>query len=169
MKRLTLLCILFAGAAFAVEDTLVRNPFWPQGYEGLRYPITTEPRVKPKPKPKPTQAETVRKAVKDGRTQAAAAEKAAREREAARLAEEDRRWQVARSALAFGGIMSFKGPGGTRQTAVTINDRIYAPGDLVSANCGGMRFTWKVEDISSKGKIKLRRVKCGAPKTEPKP
>jgi len=174
VKRLTVFCILASAATWGAEGP--RNPFWPQDYEGIRHPITTEARVKPKPKQTATakaaakakaraaaqqKADQARKAPPDAD---AAAEAAAKAREAARRAEEDRRWQAARHTLRFGGTMGFNGA----RSAITINDRIYSPGDYISCNHGDLRFTWKIEALSNDGKITLRRIKYGTIKTEPR-
>jgi len=145
---------LFAAVALQ-SDELPRDPFWPQGYEGTRYPITLEPRVKPKPRAVAPTVARKNPTVASVRAQTDAEEKA---KAAARAAEEEKLWSLARKSLHFGGTMGFNSANGTN-AAIAINDRIYATGDFVSCNCGDLRFTWQIDAIAPDGKIKLRRVK----------
>jgi len=162
-------CLAAFGEAVAPSsDIPPRNPFWPQGYEGVYYPITCEPRVKPKPKPKAVpRAVKVEAERKTEQTLQKQADAAAQAREAARRAEENRLWQTARDSLSFGGTMGYY-VNGRQETAITINGRTYVPDDLVSSNCNGLRFTWRIKSVSSDGKISLQRVKFGTHKTEQK-
>jgi len=162
---------LAAAACAQTDEMPVRDPFWPQGYDGIYRYITCEPRVKAKPKTEPARAAARRKTEKTiSKTAAdddARAREAARKAEEARRAEEDRLWLAARNTLVFGGTMGYNA-NGRHQTAITINGRIYAPDDLVSCNFNGLRFTWKVESVTSGGKLRLKRIKFSKPKTEQK-
>jgi len=171
MKRIIVLstAAIALGAMGDVLPNLPRNPFWPQGYDGTRYPITTEPRIKPQTAPVDqlngigdkgaANGEGPRLSAIDAEALAKRqAEEAARQAaEAARQAE-DRVWGNARKALKFGATLNFS-IGESDRTTVIINKRSYAAGDYVSANVGEERFTWRVESITSDGKLRLKRIK----------
>ena len=159
----------------------VRNPFWPMGYEGERETIS--PNVRPKPKPKPAPAKAGAKApppvTAAERAAKAAAEKAAKEaaakaaaekaaKEAAARAEAERKkreitsahWDAAKKALVFGGRVKLREDDVLQNTSVVINGKVYADGDQISFTHDSRRFTWRVEGLSDKNKLKLVRVRA---------
>ena len=187
MRRLllgTILCACTAVVADNVASTNgVRNPFWPMGYEGVRETIS--PNVRPKPKPDPTKAkkktpppvtaaERARLAAEKAAAEKAAkeaAEKAAREKaekEAAARAEAERKkreitgahWDAARAALKFGGRVKLREDDVRQTSSIVINGNVYADGDLVSMTHDSRRFTWRVEGLSDKNKLKLVRLRA---------
>ena len=159
----------------------VRNPFWPMGYEGEREVISAEVRKPPKPKA-PATAKVARsrpavtaaeKAAKAAAEKAAkeAAEKAAKEKaakEAAARAEAERKkreitsahWDAAKKALVFGGRVKLREDDVLQNTSVVINGKVYADGDQISFTHDSRRFTWRVEGLSDKNKLKLVRVRA---------
>ena len=174
---------LCAGAASVAADGVstngVRNPFWPIGYEGVRETIS--PNVRPKPKPAPAKAEVkappprpvVSAAEKAAAEKAAkeAAEKAAKEKaekEAAARAEAERKkreitgahWDAARAALKFGGRVKLREGDEHANSSVVINGKVYADGDLISITHDSRRFTWRVEGLSEKSKLRLVRIRA---------
>ena len=187
MRRLllgTILCACTAAVADNVASTNgVRNPFWPMGYEGVRETIS--PNVRPKPKPDAAKAKTKtpppltvteRKKLEAEKAAAAkaakeAAEKAAREKaekEAAARAEAERKkreitgshWDAARKALKFGGRVKLREDDVRASSSVVINGKVYADGDLISITHDSRRFTWRVEGLSDKNKLKLVRLRA---------
>ena len=160
----------------------VRNPFWPMGYEGERETIS--PNARPKPKPKPASAKAggakapppvtaaeraakaaVEKAAKEA-AEKAAAEKAAKEAAARAEAERKKReitaahWEAAKKALVFGGRVKLREDDVLQNTSVVINGKVYADGDQISFTHDSRRFTWRVEGLSDKNKLKLVRVRA---------
>jgi len=130
----------------ATAEDLPRNPFWPQGYDGKRYPISAEPRYHL----------SHRRGVSTNSL--ALANSAATS--AAGLFDEssnDAIWSEALATLRFGATLAFSDSDRT-QAAIEINDRVYAVGDLVSTNFKGHRLTWRVESFSSEGKVALKRL-----------
>ena len=187
MRRLLLGIVLCAGAASSAADGVstngVRNPFWPMGYEGVRETIS--PNVRPKPKPDAAKAKTKTpppltvterkklEAEKAAAEKAAkeAAEKAAREKaakEAAARAEAERKkreitgahWDAARAALKFGGRVKLHEDDAGENSSVVINGKVYADGDLISITHDSRRFTWRVEGLSDKSKLRLVRIRA---------
>ena len=167
-------------AADGVSTNGVRNPFWPMGYEGVRETISPNVRKKPKkaePKKAPP-AMTVAERKKQEAEKAAAekaakeaAEKAAREKaekEAAERAEAERKkreitgahWDAARAALKFGGRVKLREDDASENSSVVINGKVYADGDLISITHDSRRFTWRVEGLSDKSKLKLVRIRA---------
>ena len=167
-------------AADGVSTNGVRNPFWPMGYEGVRETISPNVRKKPKkaePKKVPP-AMTVAERKKQEAEKAAAekaakeaAEKAAREKaekEAAARAEAERKkreitgahWDAARAALKFGGRVKLREDDASENSSVVINGKVYADGDLLSITHDSRRFTWRVEGLSDKSKLKLVRIRA---------
>ena len=159
----------------------VRNPFWPMGYEGERETISANARPKPKPKPAPAKAgakapppvTVAERAAKAAAEKAAkeAAEKAAKEKaaqEAAARAEAERKkreitgshWEAAKKALVFGGRVKVREDDVLQNTSVVINGKVYADGDLISFTHNSRRYTWRVEGLSEKNKLKLVRVRA---------
>ena len=160
----------------------VRNPFWPMGYEGERETIS--PNARPKPKPKPasakaggakapppvTAAERAAKAAAEKAaneaSEKAAAEKAAKEAAARAEAERKKReitsahWEAAKKALVFGGRVKLREDDVLQNTSVVINGKVYADGDQISFTHDSRRFTWRVEGLSDKNKLKLVRVRA---------
>jgi len=142
--------------ARADAENLPRNPFWPQNYEGMRYPIGLEPRFKPEPEiERQAPVVTTNAAILAKQAASAAQAEEAMKKRADPL--EDPVWEKAVKTLEFGATMSFSSNGVSR-AAVSINDRIYSVGDLISSNHEDHRFTWRVESLSSDGKIKLKRI-----------
>jgi len=145
-----------ASQVAVAEDEPVRNPFWPQDYEGTRYPITVTPRIKLQPKEEMLSARArLAKKVLALSPEAAAA-KATQLAVAKAKAKEDQLWKDARATLKFGAQLHFA-DAKRSGSAITINDRAYGVGDLISTNLGDERFTWSVEAISTEGKITLKR------------
>ena len=137
----------------------LRNPFWPIGYTGDREPIVDEPRVK-------IAAQTEEATEEDTKTSVTAEAIAAAEAEAADNGQGlDRLWIKARKALRIGGTVKIGGEDGRQ--AVTINDKIYADGDLVSFNYNGYRFTWKVRELTDNNTLKLLRIRARELESEP--
>ena len=160
----------------------VRNPFWPMGYEGERETIS--PNARPKPKPKPASAKAggakapppvtaaeraakaaAEKAAKEAAAKAAA-EKAAKEAAARAEAERKKReitsahWDAAKKALVFGGRVKLREDDVLQNTSVVINGKVYADGDQISFTHDSRRFTWRVEGLSDKNRLKLVRVRA---------
>ena len=184
MRRLLLgiaLCACAASfAADGVSTNGVRNPFWPMGYEGVRETISPNVRQKPKkaePKKAPpalTAAERKKQEAEKAAAEKAAkeaAEKAAREKaekEAAARAEAERKrreitgahWDAARAALKFGGRVKLREDDANESSSVVINGKVYADGDLLSITHDSRRFTWRVEGLSGKSKLKLVRIRA---------
>jgi transcription elongation GreA/GreB family factor len=156
----------------------VRNPFWPMGYEGEREVISAEVHKPPKPaKAKGAQPRlaltAAEKAAKAAADKAAkeAAEKAAKEKaekEAAERAEAERKkreitgshWDAARKALKFGGRVKLREDDASSSSSVVINGKVYADGDLISITHDSRRFTWRIEGLSDKNKLKLVRLRA---------
>ena len=139
----------------------LRNPFWPVGYTGEREPIVDEPRVRVAAA---ASEETAEEDTKTGATDdEAIAEAEAQEQENGQGF--DRLWIKARKQLKIGSTLKLDG-NNTRQ-AITINDKIYADGDLVSFNCNGYRFTWKIKQLTDNNTLRLQRIKARELKTEP--
>ena len=184
MRRLLLGIVLCAGAASSAADGVstngVRNPFWPMGYEGVRETISPNVREKPKKaeSKKAPLALTVAERKKQEAAKAAAekaakeaAEKAAREKaakEAAERAEAERKkreitgahWDAARAALKFGGRVKLHEDDAGENSSVVINGKVYADGDLISITHDSRRFTWRVEGLSDKSKLRLVRIRA---------
>ena len=183
MRRLLFgIALCASSASFAADGVStngVRNPFWPMGYEGVRETISPNVRKKPKkaePKKAPP-AMTVAERKKQEAEKAAAekaakeaAEKAAREKaekEAAERAEAERKkreitgahWDAARAALKFAGRVKLR-EDANENSSVVINGKVYADGDLISITHDSRRFTWRVEGLSDKSKLKLVRIRA---------
>jgi hypothetical protein len=190
MSRLVLGTILCACAVVAADDVAstngVRNPFWPMGYEGVRETISPDARPKPKPDPAKDKAKkktprpvvsaaekarlAAEKAAKE-KAEKEAAEKAAKEKaekEAAERAEAERKkreitgshWDAARKALKFGGRVKLREDDASSSSSVVINGKVYADGDLISITHDSRRFTWRIEGLSDKNKLKLVRLRA---------
>ncbi len=190
MRRLllgTILCACTVVAADNVASTNgVRNPFWPMGYEGVRETISPDARPKPKPDPAKDKAKkktprpvvsaaekarlAAEKAAKE-KAEKEAAEKAAKEKaekEAAERAEAERKkreitgshWDAARKALKFGGRVKLREDDASSSSSVVINGKVYADGDLISITHDSRRFTWRIEGLSDKNKLKLVRLRA---------
>ncbi|MBO7683578.1 MAG: hypothetical protein J6T51_02505 [Kiritimatiellae bacterium] len=127
---------------------LLRNPFWPIGYEGEREEISAEARVAAKAPPPPEPKEEV---------QTARSQQETRQREMERATSQN--WIAARRTLRIGGTALAKQPDGTTKSSVFINGRDYMDNDLVSVNHNGRRFTWRVTGLTEKGTLKLERVR----------
>ena len=100
-----------------------------------------------------------------------AAEKAAKEKaekEAAARAEAERKkreitgahWDAARAALKFGGRVKLREGDEHANSSVVINGKVYADGDLISITHDSRRFTWRVEGLSDKSKLRLVRIRA---------
>lgn len=145
-----------SAALLVAAGILVRNPFWPIGFEGEREEISAEMRVAAKAEPKPkdeaqTAEDKARQAEEEARRAKAAA--AAKRRAAAS------NWAAAQKTLRIGGTVFAKEPDGSTRSSVYINGRDYVDGDLVSVNCDGHRFTWRVTGLTAQRTLKLERVR----------
>lgn len=133
-------------ATAIIAAMLLRNPFWPIGYEGEREEISAEPRVAVK-----AAAEAKEE------TQTARAQQETRQLDMAR--EASRNWIAARKSLRIGGTVLARQPDGSMRSSVFINGRDYVDNDLVSVNFEGHRFTWRVTGLTGSGTLKLQRVR----------
>jgi len=131
-------------SVFAVTIPL-RNPFWPIGYNGTREIISEEPRVQLKAASEPA----------DDSETSVTAETIAEAEEAENAHTADRLWIAARKTLRIGGTMRLD----NGKQAITINDKIYGDGDLVSVNVKDHRFTWRVKGLNGKDTLKLQRIR----------
>lgn len=130
--------------ALLVAATLtapLRNPCWPVGYVGAREPILDSPKL--------IVRETA-PGVYESRLKEILDDTADDELDAV---ETERCWQAARKSLKIRGRIR----NGAR-VAITINDRIYVDGNLISVNHEGRRFTWRIANLSE-GNLKLQRVR----------
>ena len=134
-------------SAALIAALLLRNPFWPIGYEGEREEISAEARV------------TV-KAVQETKEedQTARAEQETRQRAMEQAT--SRNWIAARRTLRIGGTVFAKQPDGSTRSSVFINGRDYVDNDLISINYEGRRFTWRVTGLTDNGTLKLERVRA---------
>lgn len=135
-----------ATAVLVASAILLRNPFWPIGYEGEREAISAEPRVAVKAAPEPKEE-----------VQTAKSQQETRQREMKR--DTSRNWVAAKKTLRIGGTVLAKQPDGSTRSSVFINGRDYVDNDLVSINHDGHRFTWRVTGLTEKGTLKLERVR----------
>lgn len=126
---------------------LLRNPFWPIGYEGVREEISVEARVT-------ARAEPERK--DESQTARAQQESMARAIET----EASRDWAAAGKSLRIGGRILARRPDGTVKSAIFINGRDYADGDLLSVDFNGRRFTWRVSGLADGGTLRLKRIRA---------
>ena len=151
-----------------IAALLLRNPFWPIGYEGEREEISADYRVKAKapPPPKPEKAVQSAKLLQQ-QQQALQKEmelKKAQERqkELERLKEMKRAaapdWDAAIKTLRIGGTLRAKKPDGTTESCVYINGKAYVDNDEVSATHNGHSFTWRVTGLTENRILKLDRV-----------
>ncbi|MBR2838100.1 MAG: hypothetical protein IKE55_04940 [Kiritimatiellae bacterium] len=141
-----------SAALILAAGILLRNPFWPIGYEGEREEISADSHVEAKAAPKP----------KD-ETQTAKAKAQQEEEEKLRKAKERAatiNWAAAQKTLRIGGTVFAKEPDGSTRSSVFINGRDYVDGDLVSVNCGEHRFTWRVTGLTENRTLKLERVRA---------
>lgn len=147
--------LLLAAAMAATAP--VRDPFWPVGYEGARYPISAEPRFASETSLKTETEEPVVPVKTNIVVAVDAGEEWARRAEAARLKlEMDKRWAAAVKQLKFGGVVEMReGP-----SAVLINGRARAEGDYVRFDHDGHRFIWRVARSATEQKLRLDRVKA---------
>ena len=134
-------------AAVMFAAMLLRNPFWPIGYEGEREEISAEPRVVVKAAPE----------AKDEKEETAKAQQETRQMIMERAT--SRNWAAARKSLRIGGTVLARQPDGSTRSSVFINGRDYVDGDLVSVNFEGQRFTWRVTGLTGSGTLKLQRVR----------
>ena len=132
-----------------VAALLLRNPFWPIGYEGEREEISAEMRVTPKAAPKP------KKNAQTAKAQQEESRKEVKEKKAT-----VQNWVAARKTLRIGGTVFAKEPDGSTRSSVYINGRDYVDNDLVSVNFDGYRFTWRVTGLTENGTLKLERVRA---------
>ena len=133
-----------------IAALLLRNPFWPIGYEGEREEISAEARVTEKTPPPPEPKEEV--------VQTAKSQQETIQKEMARAT--SRNWIAARKTLRIGGTALAKQPDGSTKSSVFINGRDYVDNDLVSVNHNGHRFTWRVTGLTENGTLKLERVRA---------
>ena len=131
-----------------VAALLLRNPFWPIGYEGEREEISAEMRITVKAEPEPK-----------GNTQTAKAQQKSRQEVKEKKAT-IQNWVAARKTLRIGGTVFAKEPDGSTRSSVYINGRDYVDNDLVSVNFDGYRFTWRVTGLTENGTLKLERVRA---------
>ena len=134
-------------SAALIAALLLRNPFWPIGYEGEREEISAEARVAVK---------AVQETKEEDQT--ARAEQETRQRALEQAT--SRNWIAARRTLRIGGTVFAKQPDGSTRSSVFINGRDYVDNDLVSVNCEGRRFTWRVTGLTDNGTLKLERVRA---------
>ena len=134
-------------SAALIAALLLRNPFWPIGYEGEREEISAEARVAVK---------AVQETKEEDQT--ARAEQETRQRAMEQAT--SRNWIAARRTLRIGGTVFAKQPDGSTRSSVFINGRDYVDNDLVSVNCDGRRFTWRVTGLTDNGTLKLERVRA---------
>ena len=132
-----------------IAALLLRNPFWPIGYEGEREEISAEARVAEKTPPPPEPKEEV---------QTAMSQQESRQKDMERAT--SRNWIAARKTLRIGGTALAKQPDGSTKSSVFINGRDYVDNDLVSVNHNGHRFTWRVTGLTENGTLKLERVRA---------
>ena len=125
---------------------LLRNPFWPIGYEGEREVISPEPRV-------------AVKAATESKEEVETAKSEQETREKSMERATSRNWIAARKSLRIGGTVLAKQPDGSTRSSVFINGRDYADNDYVSVNFEGRRFTWRVTGLTGSGTLKLQRVR----------
>jgi len=173
MKRQFLLSglLLAAGTLFSAEER-VRNPFWPQGFEGVRYAISEEPRYPTRPNvvadsptnPKLKPGESVNTITNSvGRVMQvvdAGLEGDALLEEANKTPEqiEDELWKEASRHLQISDSLSFISDGRMRQS-ININGLVYSDGDLISVNVVTNRFTWLVRGYNTNGVLRIERIK----------
>ena len=136
-----------SAAAFLSAAMMLRNPFWPIGYEGEREEISAEPRVVVKAAPE----------AKDEKEETARAQHETRQMIMERAT--SRNWAAARKSLRIGGTVFARQPDGSTRSSVFINGRDYVDNDLVSVNFEGQRFTWRVTGLTGSGTLKLQRVR----------
>ena len=134
-------------SAALIAALLLRNPFWPIGYEGEREEISAEARV-------------VVKAVQETKEEDQTARSEQETRQRALEQATSRNWIAARRTLRIGGTVFAKQPDGSTRSSVFINGRDYVDNDLVSVNCEGRRFTWRVTGLTDNGTLKLERVRA---------
>ena len=132
-----------------IAALLLRNPFWPIGYEGEREEISAEARVAEKTPPPPEPKEEV---------QTAMSQQESRQKDMERAT--SRNWIAARKTLRIGGTALAKQPDGSTKSSVFINGRDFVDNDLVSVNHNGHRFTWRVTGLTENGTLKLERVRA---------
>jgi len=143
--RLFLLISAIFLASLASAEELFRNPFWPQGYEGRRQPISAAPRYPTKPPP----------ALREGADSAETTRRAAPKKA---LTGNDALWEAARLSLKVRDACRLD-EGGTIRSSARINGRLYANGDLISITQGSHRFTWLLVEVSTNGTLRLKRVR----------
>ena len=143
-------------ALIVAAGILLRNPFWPIGYEGEREAISADMRVKPKVEAEPAKPkeETQTAKAKAQQEQEEALRKA-KARAAAAM-----NWNTAQKTLRIGGTVFAKEPNGSTRSSVFINGKDYVDGDLVSVNCGEHRFTWRVTGLTEHRTLRLERVRA---------
>ena len=139
-----------------IAAILVRNPFWPIGYEGEREEISPDVRVKAKSQQQPTQKEMELKKEQERQRELQ------RKKEIERLKEMERaaapNWDAAIKTLRIGGTLRAKKPDGTTESCVYINGKVYVDNDEVSADHNGRSYTWRVTGLTENRILKLDRV-----------
>ena len=136
-----------SATAILFTALMLRNPFWPIGYEGEREEISAEPRVAVKAAPE-AKEETEETAKAQQETRQMIMERAT-----------SRNWAAARKSLRIGGTVLARQPDGSTKSSIFINGRDYVDNDLVSVNFEGHRFTWRVTGLTGTGTLKLQRVR----------
>lgn len=154
MNAILIAAVLAAGAP-------VRDPFWPVGYEGVRRVISATPRIVPKDEVQAVDENVPPGADEQDPSAVATAEVsdpgeawARRAEEARQKLEMDKRWGAAVRQLKFGGVVRMH----EGLSAVLINGRARAEGDLVRLDHGGHRFVWRVVRSDAERKLRLERV-----------
>lgn len=131
--------VLLVAAALTAP---LRNPCWPIGHAGAKEPILDSPKL------------VVRETAHGGfESRLKEVLDASAEEENLDAVETERCWQAARKALKIRGRIR----SGAR-VAITVNDRIYVDGNLISVNHEGRRFTWRITGLSEDS-LKLQRLR----------
>lgn len=137
-------------AAFILAATVaLRNPFWPIGHNGEREAISPEPKFTAK-----QEAAALEEDVQTGLDIASAAER----ENAVQGGSDNKMWIAARNSLKFSGC-SLRINGENSRQAIMINGKVYGDGDYVSINFEGMRFTWRIKNLTEGKTLKLKRVR----------
>ena len=140
-----------SASAMILAALLLRNPFWPIGYEGEREEISAEARVAARSAPEPVRRDD---------TQTARAEQESRMKAEKRRARPAMNWTAAKKTLRIGGTVFAREPDGSTRSSVFINGRDSVDNDLVSVNFDGHRFTWRVTGLTENGILRLERVRA---------
>ena len=173
MKHRIGVMILLVGTAACIgadEPAGVRNPFWPDGYEGVREVISPEARVVKDAKTLEAEAtakkaEEERLAAEEARRAAELALEKARSVVApmqpqAPATSQDDAWVRARRLLRIGNPASVTDAAGHVRASVSINGEIYVENDQVSITQDGIRYIWRLRRVEGSKSITLVRVRA---------